>query len=135
MRTKCLLLTLALIALSIGQSNAKDEQLNIFTWAGYVSDDIRTGFEEEFGVDVIVDTYASNEDLLAKLQAGCHRLRCHYAVRLHGINPDQVGPVGGIRPGCHPEFSKRQPAVFGQILRCREPLFRAVYVRHRGYRL
>ena len=70
MRTKCLLLTLALIALSIGQSNAKDEQLNIFTWAGYVSDDIRTGFEEEFGVDVIVDTYASNEDLLAKLQAG-----------------------------------------------------------------
>ena len=70
MRTKCLLLTLALIALSIGQSNAKDEQLNIFTWAGYVSDDIRTGFEKEFGVDVIVDTYASNEDLLAKLQAG-----------------------------------------------------------------
>lgn len=70
MRIKCLLLTLALIALSIGQSNAKDKQLNIFTWAGYVSDDIRTGFEEEFGVDVIVDTYASNEDLLAKLQAG-----------------------------------------------------------------
>ena len=70
MRTKCLLLTLAFIALSIGQSNAKDEQLNIFTWAGYVSDDIRTGFEKEFGVDVIVDTYASNEDLLAKLQAG-----------------------------------------------------------------
>ena len=70
MRTKCLLLTLAFIALSIGQGDAKDEQLNIFTWAGYVSDDIRTGFEEEFGVDVIVDTYASNEDLLAKLQAG-----------------------------------------------------------------
>ncbi len=70
MRTKCLLLTLAFIALSIGQGDAKDEQLNIFTWAGYVSDDIRTGFEKEFGVDVIVDTYASNEDLLAKLQAG-----------------------------------------------------------------
>ena len=70
MRTKCILLTLAFIALSIGQGDAKDEQLNIFTWAGYVSDDIRTGFEEEFGVDVIVDTYASNEDLLAKLQAG-----------------------------------------------------------------
>lgn len=70
MRTKYLLLTLAFIALSIGQGDAKDEQLNIFTWAGYVSDDIRNGFEKEFGVDVIVDTYASNEDLLAKLQAG-----------------------------------------------------------------
>lgn len=70
MRTKYLLLMLAFIALSIGQGDAKDEQLNIFTWAGYVSDDIRNGFEKEFGVDVIVDTYASNEDLLAKLQAG-----------------------------------------------------------------
>ena len=75
MRTTSLLLTLAFIALTlveanVGQSNAKDEQLNIFTWAGYVSDDIRIGFEKEFGVDVIVDTYASNEDLLAKLQAG-----------------------------------------------------------------
>lgn len=70
MQTKYLLLTLAFIALSIGQGEAKDEQLNIFTWAGYVSDDIRNGFEKEFGVDVIVDTYASNEDLLAKLQAG-----------------------------------------------------------------
>lgn len=70
MQTKYLLLTLAFIALSIGQGDAKDEQLNIFTWAGYVSDDIRNGFEKEFGVDVIVDTYASNEDLLAKLQAG-----------------------------------------------------------------
>lgn len=70
MKTKYLLLTLAFIALAIGQGEAKDEQLNIFTWAGYVSDDIRNGFEKEFGVDVIVDTYASNEDLLAKLQAG-----------------------------------------------------------------
>lgn len=70
MKTKYLLLTLAFIALAIGQGEAKNEQLNIFTWAGYVSDDIRNGFEKEFGVDVIVDTYASNEDLLAKLQAG-----------------------------------------------------------------
>ena len=38
--------------------------------AGYVSDDIREGFEKEYGVSVLVDTYASNEDLLAKLLAG-----------------------------------------------------------------
>ncbi len=45
-------------------------QLNIFTWSGYVSDEIRSGFEKEFGVNVVVDTYGSNEDLLAKISAG-----------------------------------------------------------------
>ena len=45
-------------------------QLNIFTWPGYISSEIRSGFEQEFGVKVIVDTYGTNEDLLAKLKAG-----------------------------------------------------------------
>lgn len=45
-------------------------QLNIFTWPGYISDEIRSDFEKEFGVKVILDTYGSNEDLLAKLKAG-----------------------------------------------------------------
>ncbi len=46
------------------------EQLNVFTWANYVNEEIRTGFEKEYGVTVIVDTYGSNEDLLTKLSAG-----------------------------------------------------------------
>ena len=41
-----------------------------FTWANYVGDEIRAGFENEFGVRVIVDVFASNEDLLAKLMSG-----------------------------------------------------------------
>ena len=45
-------------------------QLNVFTWPNYVSDEIRLGFEEEFSVRVIVDTYTSNEELLTKLQSG-----------------------------------------------------------------
>ena len=48
----------------------RQNQLNIFTWPGYISDEIRTGFEQEYGVKVIVDTYGTNEDLLAKLKAG-----------------------------------------------------------------
>ncbi|MCG9129638.1 spermidine/putrescine ABC transporter substrate-binding protein [Candidatus Poribacteria bacterium] len=57
--------TVALIGCGDSQN-----QLNIFTWPGYISDEIRAGFEQEFGVKVIVDTYGSNEDLLAKLKAG-----------------------------------------------------------------
>ncbi len=48
----------------------QEKQLNVFTWSGYVSEEIRSGFEKEFGVKVIVDTFGDNEALLAKLSAG-----------------------------------------------------------------
>ena len=70
MRNRYILLVLILLALFIGDSHSQKKQLNVFTWAGYVSDDIREGFEKEFGASVLIDTYASNEDLLAKLLAG-----------------------------------------------------------------
>lgn len=57
------------VSMMVSCSDQK-QQLNVFTWAGYVNDEIRTGFEEEFGVNVVVDTYATNEDLLAKLSVG-----------------------------------------------------------------
>ena len=70
MRHRYTLCVLILVALFIGNSDGQKKQLNVFTWAGYVSDDIREGFEKEYGVNVLIDTYASNEDLLAKLLAG-----------------------------------------------------------------
>lgn len=69
--TKCPLLLYTIFMLSfVGGCSDGKQQLNVFTWAGYVSDEIRTGFEEEFGVKVVVDTYGTNEDLLAKLSVG-----------------------------------------------------------------
>ncbi len=53
-----------------GCDGEKKQQLNVFTWSGYVSDEIRSEFEKEFDVNVVVDTYGSNEDLLAKISAG-----------------------------------------------------------------
>ncbi len=70
MRNKHIFLGFLFLTLFINGSNAEKKQLNVFTWAGYVSDDLREGFEKEYGVTVLVDTYASNEDLLAKLLAG-----------------------------------------------------------------
>ena len=45
-------------------------ELSVYNWADYIDEQILTDYEEEFGVKIIYDTYASNEDLLAKLQAG-----------------------------------------------------------------
>ncbi|MEM8860653.1 MAG: spermidine/putrescine ABC transporter substrate-binding protein [Chloroflexota bacterium] len=50
--------------------DALAEELSVFNWADYIDDELLVQYEEQFGVTVIYDTYASNEDLLAKLQAG-----------------------------------------------------------------
>ncbi len=46
------------------------KELHVYNWSEYIDPEIYSDFEQEFGVKVIEDTFASNEDLLAKLQAG-----------------------------------------------------------------
>lgn len=45
-------------------------ELHIYNWSEYIDPEIYDEFASEFGVKVIEDTFSSNEDLLAKLQAG-----------------------------------------------------------------
>ena len=45
-------------------------ELRLYNWSNYFSPDLIKQFEEETGTTVSLDTYASEEDLLAKLQAG-----------------------------------------------------------------
>lgn len=47
-----------------------EDRLAIYNWSDYVAEDTIPGFEEEYGVEVTYDTYESNEEMLAKLQAG-----------------------------------------------------------------
>jgi spermidine/putrescine transport system substrate-binding protein len=47
-----------------------DKQLNIFSWADYLHPDAIPEFEKRYGVQVVYDTFASNEGLLARMQAG-----------------------------------------------------------------
>jgi spermidine/putrescine transport system substrate-binding protein len=42
----------------------------LYNWADYTPEDLIEKFEKETGISVTVDTYDSNETLLAKLQAG-----------------------------------------------------------------
>lgn len=45
-------------------------QLNIYNWSDYTPPDLVEKFEQETGITVTIDTYDSNETLLAKLQSG-----------------------------------------------------------------
>jgi spermidine/putrescine-binding protein len=46
------------------------EELYVFNWADYIDEELLTIYQGETGVKIVYDTYDSNEDLLAKLQAG-----------------------------------------------------------------
>ncbi len=73
-----LLLTVALVACQpdsdsnagATKSPAQGETLYYFTWSDYVDQELLAGFTTKTGITVRVDTFSSNEELLAKVQSG-----------------------------------------------------------------
>ncbi len=47
-----------------------EKELHIYNWSDYIAEDTVPNFEKEFGIKVTYDTYESNEEMVAKLQAG-----------------------------------------------------------------
>lgn len=52
------------------KSSGDSKELNVFNWSEYLPESVIEKFEEETGIKVNYDTYASNEEMLAKLSAG-----------------------------------------------------------------
>lgn len=65
MRKLTLIALVALFSLGLAQTRT----LNLLIWSEYLDPDIVAQFEAEFGVRVVIDTYESNEDALAKIEA------------------------------------------------------------------
>jgi len=53
-----------------GDTTQLSESINMFNWGDYMDDDILTQFAEECGVKVVQDIFSTNEDMIAKIQAG-----------------------------------------------------------------
>jgi spermidine/putrescine-binding protein len=51
-------------------AGAEDKVLNLFAWSEYVPQALLDGFTAETGIKVNYDSYASNEEMLAKISAG-----------------------------------------------------------------
>ncbi|MFT4151504.1 MAG: spermidine/putrescine ABC transporter substrate-binding protein [Paracoccaceae bacterium] len=47
-----------------------EETLAIYNWGDYINPEVLTKFTAETGIKVTLDTYSSNEEMLAKIQAG-----------------------------------------------------------------
>src|SRR5690348_4578575 len=66
------LLSFALCLLTACQPASENSgaTLYYFTWSDYVGPNVLEEFERQYGAKVVVDTFGSNEELLAKLQSG-----------------------------------------------------------------
>ncbi|WP_139906125.1 extracellular solute-binding protein [Clostridium thermarum] len=66
----------AIIAMSSGvfalahRGQKPQEELNVFNWSEYLPQSVIDKFEEKYNIKVNYSTFSSNEEMLAKLQAG-----------------------------------------------------------------
>ncbi|KAB3535438.1 ABC transporter substrate-binding protein [Alkaliphilus pronyensis] len=67
--TLALLLVASIILAMTGCSEGKPT-LKVYNWGDYIDESVLVEFEEEYGIRVIYDTYATNEDMYIKIKAG-----------------------------------------------------------------
>ncbi|MBK8157928.1 MAG: spermidine/putrescine ABC transporter substrate-binding protein [Rhodospirillaceae bacterium] len=60
----------ALFALGHAATAAAEGSLAVYNWGDYINPEVLDRFSKEFDVKVSLDTYGSNEEMLAKIQAG-----------------------------------------------------------------
>ncbi|MEQ8666307.1 MAG: spermidine/putrescine ABC transporter substrate-binding protein [Rhodospirillales bacterium] len=56
--------------LAVSSDAQAQGKLNIYNWGDYINPDVLTRFTEDTGIEVTLDTYGTNEELLAKIQSG-----------------------------------------------------------------
>ncbi|MEC9265012.1 ABC transporter substrate-binding protein [Pacificispira sp.] len=86
-----------------------DGELHLYNWGDYINPEVLTRFSEEFGVEVSLDTYGSNEEMLAKIQAGATGYDIVFpSVHMHDIMY-QLGLLAKTDIGQHPDFKNIDP--------------------------
>ena len=63
-------LLLLTVLLGAGPCARAQGKLALYNWGDYINPEILDRFTKETGIKVTLDTYASNEEMLAKIQAG-----------------------------------------------------------------
>ncbi len=59
-----------LAVMGCGKSTAGAKKLYIYNWTYYTPDSVIEKFEKEYNCEVVYDSFASNEEMFAKLKAG-----------------------------------------------------------------
>jgi spermidine/putrescine transport system substrate-binding protein len=70
MKVSAVTAALAFGTISLSSAANAEGKLNIYNWGDYINPEVLTRFTEDTGIEVSLDTYGTNEELLAKIQAG-----------------------------------------------------------------
>jgi spermidine/putrescine-binding protein len=70
MKSLRLLFMFHLLAFGVLAARAADQELNLYAWSEYIPQAVLDGFTKETGIKVNYETFASGEEMLAKLLAG-----------------------------------------------------------------
>jgi spermidine/putrescine transport system substrate-binding protein len=62
--------TFLALPLSLVATASLSETLALYNWGDYINPDVLAAFTAETGIEVTLDTFSSNEEMLAKIQAG-----------------------------------------------------------------
>ena len=84
-------------------------ELNLYNWGDYINPAVLERFTEETGIEITLDTYGSNEEMLAKIQAGATGYDIVFpSVHMHDIMY-QLGLLAETGIGSHPDFKNIDP--------------------------
>ena len=102
---------LATGALLAGATGAfAQEKLALYNWGDYINPDVLTRFTAETGIEVSLDTYSSNEEMLAKIQAGA----TGYDIVFPSVHMNDImiklGLLEKTGINTHPDFANIDPA-------------------------
>lgn len=103
--------TLALIALTLTASPAlAQERLSLYNWGDYINPEVLQRFTAETGIAVTLDTYSSNEEMLARIQAGASGYDIIFpSVHMQDVML-QLGLLSPTGINEHPDFDHIDPA-------------------------
>lgn len=100
----------ALAALLTGLPAAAGETLALYNWGDYINPEVLKRFTEETGIKVSLDTYSSNEEMIAKIQAGA----TGYDIVFPSVHMQDImiklGLLEKTGINAHPDFSRIDPA-------------------------
>jgi spermidine/putrescine transport system substrate-binding protein len=86
------------------------ETLALYNWGDYINPEVLERFTEETGIEVTLDSYSSNEEMLAKIQAGA----TGYDIVFPSVHMQDIMMQLGLleRTGIneHPDFANIDPA-------------------------
>lgn len=110
MKIACVAIAAAGTVSAIAPDRAYAEgQLNLYNWGDYINPEVLERFSEEYDVKVGLDTYGTNEEMLAKIQAGATGYDIVFpSVHMHDIM-QHLGLLARTDIGAHPDFRNIDP--------------------------